>query len=285
MTKRFSERIGAVETPHTLQMEGMNDALRNSLWNYLHSLFESQYEYWRSFARSLANHFRKTPVDDLPYYDHDCRKWVKEYFYSLKWHEVYDIIEYVTENYRRIVNYPGDKNRDNLQKIANFYFERELSGFRFVAGVLVPISSVAETSEITGALEATSRKGLDGAREHLHTALTLLAKKPKPDYRNSVKESISAVESVSRVLGKSDTKGLADALEELGKKTDIHGALVAGFTKLYGYTSDEDGIRHAILESTNVGFDEAKYMIVSCSAFVNYLIAKASAGDLLKDAK
>jgi len=56
----------------------------------------------------------------------------------------------------------------------------------------------------------------------------------------------------------------------------MHHALIKGFSSLYGYTSEADGIRHALLEEPHVGFDEAKYMLVSCSAFVNYLIAKIS---------
>jgi hypothetical protein len=55
-----------------------------------------------------------------------------------------------------------------------------------------------------------------------------------------------------------------------------------GFLSLYGYTSDEDGIRHAILDESTVGFDEAKFMLVSCSAFVYFLIGKAEAAGLLK---
>ena len=135
--------------------------------------------------------------------------------------------------------------------------------------------------EISGAIEKTSRIGLDGAHHHLQTALSLLAKKPEPDYRNSIKESISAVESVARVLGKESSKGLSDALDELSKKANIHGALRAGFNSLYGYTSDKDGIRHALLDEPSVGFDDAKYMVVSCSAFVNYLISKAETAGLL----
>lgn len=87
---------------------------------------------------------------------------------------------------------------------------------------------------------------------------------------------------MARILGREDFEGLASALNELSKKTNVHGALRAGFVKLYGYTSDEDGIRHAILTEPNVGFDEAKYMIILCSAFVNYLISKAQSADLLK---
>ena len=41
---------------------------------------------------------------------------------------------------------------------------------------------------------------------------------------------------------------------------------------MYGYTSDKDGIRHDFGNDSNVDFEETKYMLVSCSAFMNYLI-------------
>ena len=45
--------------------------------------------------------------------------------------------------------------------------------------------------------------------------------------------------------------------------------------KLYGYASDKGGIRHAEgLFESDVTFEEAKFMLVSCSAFINYLIAE-----------
>lgn len=44
---------------------------------------------------------------------------------------------------------------------------------------------------------------------------------------------------------------------------------------LYGYTSDADGIRHALLEESTVKFEDAKFMLATCSAFVNYLIDKS----------
>ena len=45
------------------------------------------------------------------------------------------------------------------------------------------------------------------------------------------------------------------------------------FNKLYGYTSDKNGIRHNGGVDENTTFDEAQYMLVSCSAFLNYLIS------------
>ena len=74
----------------------------------------------------------------------------------------------------------------------------------------------------------------------------------------------------------------ANALGKLSEHSEIHGALKSAFNKLYGYTSDESGIRHAILDDPNIGFDEAKFMVVSCSAFVNFLISKAEKAALLK---
>lgn len=40
----------------------------------------------------------------------------------------------------------------------------------------------------------------------------------------------------------------------------------------YGYASDETGIRHAgKIGELNSNFDEAKFMLVACAGFVNYL--------------
>jgi hypothetical protein len=57
----------------------------------------------------------------------------------------------------------------------------------------------------------------------------------------------------------------------------------AGFTALYGYTSNEQGIRHAHLNEPTASPDEADalFMIGACAAFVSYLINKARAAGLL----
>jgi hypothetical protein len=86
----------------------------------------------------------------------------------------------------------------------NHILERELSGFRFVQGLLVPITTKEEIEEIDTAAEKAGKFGLVGAREHIHSALDLLGKKPNPDYRNAIKEAISAVESVAKQISKSD---------------------------------------------------------------------------------
>ncbi|MBI4708355.1 MAG: hypothetical protein HY761_10615 [Candidatus Omnitrophica bacterium] len=282
MRQRFSQRQGITTEPSTLQIDSMSDALRNSLWNLLYDCFEHRNEYWCQFVTCTGKFFFKVPVDDLPYHDNRCMLWLKQKYYKLEWHEVYDFIEFVADNYTNAKKYANSGEAGEFTKVCNYIFERELSGYRFISGILSPISSKEEVSEITEAVDRSSTYGLSGANNHLKTSLTLLGQKPTPDYRNSIKEAISAVESISKQISGSDSQGLSGALKKLSDHTELHGALKSAFEKLYGYSSDEDGIRHAILDEPTVGFDEAKFMIVSCSAFVNYLISKAEKAKLLK---
>ena len=93
--------------------------------------------------------------------------------------------------------------------------------------------------------------------------------------RNAIKEAISSVESTLKVLTRHDHADLATALREFARTHPIHGAMVRGLDSLYGYTSNEHGLRHALLEAdANAGYAEAKFMVVACSAFVGYLIAR-----------
>lgn len=79
-----------------------------------------------------------------------------------------------------------------------------------------------------------------------------------------------------------DQRGLlsdvGQALKKLGSGTAVttHPALEKAFSSLYGYTSDASGIRHALMDEHNLHFEDAKFMLVACAAFISYLVAKAS---------
>jgi CBS domain-containing protein len=98
-----------------------------------------------------------------------------------------------------------------------------------------------------------------------------LSQKPDPDLRNAIKEAISSVESAARVLTGKPKATLSDAIKILEKARQVHPALKDAWIKLYGYTSDEPGVRHAMTEEPGIDFATAKYMVVSCAAFVNLL--------------
>ncbi len=136
------------------------------------------------------------------------------------------------------------------------------------------ITSEEEISEIEEALKKSGP--LSNVHEHLKRALELLADRKSPDYRNSIKESISAVEALCKLITGDKSATLGKALEKMEGKIKLHPALKKAFISLYGYTSDADGIRHALLEESNLDFEDAKFMLIVCPAFINYLVEKVS---------
>ena len=124
------------------------------------------------------------------------------------------------------------------------------------------------------ALTVTDR--LTGVHAHLSAALQHLSNRDNPDFRNSIKESISAVEGTAQLFAGNPQATLGAALSVLERRGHLHGALKSSLSSLYGYTSDGDGIRHAMLEEPTLTFTDAKFMYVACSAFVNYMLAKAA---------
>ena len=111
--------------------------------------------------------------------------------------------------------------------------------------------------------------------QHLNQSLTLLSDRQNPDYRNSIKESISAVESICKIITQDDKATLGKALKIIEDKHGLHAALKGSLSQLYGYTSDADGIRHAMSGESNLSYIDAKFMLVACTNFINYLIEKA----------
>lgn len=269
---RFSQRAGLLAVNDVIQSDGINDALRNSLWNVLDLHFWSRegFKFSRyggdlgdidGFSRRLWFHFFKRPVDSRPRYGNEILNEIRKYFFGCKWHEVYDFIEYVCQA----------NGTAQLRRHINDILERELSGYRLIDDHIVPVTDEAEKKAIEEALEPGPYAGVEA---HLRQALQHLANRDNPDFRNSIKESISAVESLACELTKNPKATLGEALQTLEREGQLHGALKKGFSSLYGYTSDADGIRHAMLDEAALDIADAKYFLVSCSAFVNYLKAK-----------
>lgn len=286
LMKPFSERIGAVTARKNIQIEGMDDALKNSLWNEIYLFYDNETPSpWQRVASTVAKHVHKVPIDKICGTSSKALEWFRYAFFEGPWHQTYEIIEhlYVSEEStaKTIASTLGDLTR-HRQRVAllksklNHVLERELSGYRFIDNVLTPISSPIEVAAIEKAIHDLEVEGQGGARQHLLTALELLGKKPAPDYRNSIKESISSIEAIVNRVAGTGGNGVAYALERISAKSPIHGALKSSFKSLYGYTSDESGIRHSLLEENNIGYEEAAFMLVACSAFASYLTAKSS---------
>jgi len=272
MVSRFSDRIGARQATKSVQIDGMDAPLRNSLWNAIRSRVDTYPSHWHQAASGVARHALKVPVDSFHSSENGSQEWLRTSFFAAPWYAVYDIVEFVVLHIDRILEIDrryGQSQRADFIREVDGILELELSGYRFIGGQVVPISDPVEVA----AIEASASCG-GGPSEHIRTALALLGQRPNPDYRNSIKESVSAVESVVNAYAGTDANGVAKAVEALAKKVEIHPALRAAVKQLYGYSSDANGVRHAILDQATIGYAEAAFMLVACSAFVNFFTEK-----------
>ncbi|MBN1572344.1 MAG: hypothetical protein JW984_04015, partial [Deltaproteobacteria bacterium] len=98
----------------------------------------------------------------------------------------------------------------------------------------------------------------------------------------TIKESISAVEAMLKIISGRKNESLGDAFKNIEKsgRVEINTNLQEAYKRIYGWASNE-GIRHPKTKGDIKIFPEdAKYMLVSCSAFVNYLKEKAIRGGI-----
>lgn len=273
----FSQRIGKTDVRSALQIEAMDKALENKLWNNIVTDFLGEISQYKgrderesSFEKTLRfiwTEFFENRVDEIPIYstgeinsDAVCRH-LKSWYFEVPWFKKYDLAEFILILDQQL--------ETGFPAICNQTLERECAGYRILGGNIVQINSKEEIEAIEKAIFSPVS---DPVKTHLKTALAFLSNRENPDYRNSIKESISAVESycVSLVGEGKDTLG--KALKLLEEKHGLHKALRSAFSNLYGYTSDAGGIRHHLLDGDKPAtMEDAKFMLVSCSAFINFL--------------
>ena len=216
-------------------------------------------------------HLFKEPLDVRPHFKNatdgeTAYNILRKYFFSCKWYEMYDFIEFTLKNC-------ATSWANALRSTINSLLQDENAAYRIVGS---EVAEITDEEEIVAIEEAIGHPH-DPASEHLQAALRLLTDRQNRDYRNSIKESISAVEAIcQRICGDSKAT-LSDAMKKMKSRSQVHPAFERGLSALYGYTSDAGGIRHALTDEAEIPtYADAKFMLVACSGFVNYLLTKSA---------
>ncbi len=224
MKLKFSDRIGVTQPSQALQINILSEALKNSLWNFIYkTVFGIEARHFVKSIKFICEHYYKEQIDKLPNNNYDYITWLKDKFYSAtaKWYEIYNLFEFMVDYWNQL--HPFVSRKDFIEGI-NFILERENSGYRFVSGELVPITNESEIKSISDSIELAKQNRLFGAATHFESALEFLSLKPEPDFRNTIKESISAVESVVKQITNEKGGGLDKALAILDAKLKFHRA-------------------------------------------------------------
>ena len=271
----FSERYGYIKPSDVIIRERITPEIQNAICSSfdrlkgkigLHAYLELERYIWTYFLNE-----READFGDNYSYHVVTASFILS---DEDWYRKLDIIEFAV---KYVFNYNTGippYSAKNFISDLNSEFARLNFAYRIVDKEIVEITSDEEIVAIENALA----NGTATVRHHLNEALRLMSQRPLSDSRNSIKESISAVEAFCREKTGESTLGKAlSKLENNGIK--IPKMLKEAFDKLYAYTNQKDtGIRHALMDDDGTyvpSSDEAMFMLVSCSAFINYLGKKA----------
>lgn len=285
MRRRFSEKQGLVEVRTAIQLDSMDERLQSRLWTQISNCFlrnmsnlVADDDFTYQIFYDWTDDFLGRPIDEIDRWTSTNIERMKRLYFGSDWAFCYDVVQFFVDYYSiNIAGEPYSELRDRADEfiaVANAVLENEKSGYRIVSGEVTNIVAEREIASIEESVEL--QDGFSSAANHINSALRLYSDRKKPDYANSIKEAVSAIEAGFSVINQSKSKSMSDAVKLAGKRGfELPPALRSGILSIYGWTSDEDGVRHALFDKeSSVGPDEAKMMLVLCSALINYMKSK-----------
>ena len=275
----FSQRYGYEPLPEPMQLEELSDDLRREIWNATREFLESQIQptsfqivYFskeaKRFIERVLGKFLKKPEDEIDTSYEKVINLLKDAILYGRFNKVLDLVK-IMVNDRKY----GEKLAKPIGEsfeicAAAYYLDMSRCPYQFF-----PCSNEAQGEATREAIKTIRDGGMEGAATHLRDAAAHINAQ---QFADSISDSIHAVESVARRIDPK-SKTLGPALNSLEKAGLIkHPVLKEAFSKLYGYASDEQGIRHPLLEknSPDVDLDEAIFMFGACASFAAYLVSK-----------
>lgn len=267
----FSVRHGGVSIPPQLEIGELDYFTRNLLWSVIYTSMEASkdtVEYssphlrepWAGATKLAWIRFFNRPVDEYKNQFNLLSDEIKIIIYNAELNSVFDLIELFMS-----LNHPSF---NKLSHRINTALVQGRSAYRVIdGGLITPVTSEELANVLTRGIVDARASGWNNAEAHLADAARELR---AGRWSKSIHQSISAVEGVCRVVA--GARDLKSALKILSDRAVIHKALADAFLKLYGWTSDQEGIRHALVLNGDSQTDEAAalFMLGACASFVTF---------------
>ena len=273
----FLQRYGYEPLPKPMRTGEISGDLRREVWDDIYDFLKQNSlrgPTIQCFTGNASNllvtvfgKFHKKPKSQINYDFKATYNFCELIITAGKAHDTINFIE-IMVNERGSDGFAPRIRRLFEKHSAPYYLDTSKKPYWFVQ------SASREQGESTEqAIESLHENKMNGAATHLREAAKHMNAE---QYADSIVDSIHAVESVACTICP-ESKTLGAALKSLGKAGILkHPALKQAFEKLYGYTNDEQGIRHALTEqdAPDVGLDEAIFMFGACASFAAYLAQK-----------
>jgi hypothetical protein len=272
----FSQRTGFEPIPPQLKLGEVPAELRRLFYYYtsLEIDRESYTQYssrvfrdeWRRVAMDLHVLFFKEPADEFDYGAYENKERLKDFIDRANIGRLFDLIEF-------FVRHHGCSD-EMKRELADAFVTARAAYRVFDNKYIAAIGTEEQGAAFECAVSEAEAKNATAVRKQLIAAGLALR---DGHWADSVRESIHAVEAMAVRLAPG-TETLGAALKVLEQGGHLHGSLKAAFGSLYGYSSDEEGVRHALVFGNEAQVDEADalFMLGACASFVSYLLARGT---------
>lgn len=111
-----------------------------------------------------------------------------------------------------------------------------------------------------------------GPCEHWRAAQSALAKE-EPDYAAAAHAAVSAVEGLCRIILGDDSITLGEAVKRMRSRGLLHSTIAKSIEGLWGFASNEPGVRHGATKPTAVKSHDAEFVVEACDAAIVLLLS------------
>lgn len=265
----FSKRYGLRPTPEGLMYEDVPERGRVGLYLIVEQFFTLEGYKEKLYSNLYSNICiaLRIPHDRSVLYEHQASRAIEKLIGHCEWWQFYDICEVMWQ----ILN-PID--RDALSEHINTLFREEQLGFEMRDGKIEKVGSGFIDTKIKEARYLLKEAEFKGADKHFEKALKAINARPNPDVENCVKDAVSAMESVGRIIVNNEKALLSEIIKELAKKGTIPKPLDQAIQKVYAYRGDQPGVAHGLVGTSKVTIDEAEFVLAMSAAIIIYLVKK-----------
>lgn len=92
-----------------------------------------------------------------------------------------------------------------------------------------------------------------------------------PDYENSVKEAVSALEALLKIRTGLSKGKMGELLDAYSKQHAIHPALRNALSNLFGFASDAAGVRHGGVVGSALTEETARLVLSISASICNFV--------------
>lgn len=260
------------------------------LLHILADLAEKRYVAWQMVVAELRRIARLGPGNN------PTMSWAdetKQILFRLEWDRVFDFCERLYGHLANAVT-SYDNDSEEMREIAarsevQVYIASELQrlfleesfGFEFSSGVVRRRGRRHTADQVSRAELVLGDPRLAKARTHYNKALRFFRAVSEPDYENTVKEAVCAVEATARVLFPSAGKTLDDIRKSItgNKPGELPHPISKTFEGLYAFRGGGQGVSHGGATGGPATKELAEYTLAAAASQIVLLVDLSAASE------